>query len=176
MIQFKITFLCPPRRTNFLRLKSAVTVIQKVWRGYRCRRNYQTVSPSHLYRFSSDEIFLDTFEEMNSFVLMLTRRRTNIAPPVKLLFPSDAVWLPAPSGCLQVKEVLQKLPGDSPSRDSHPSPLPRLPHPADILAPPSCRVDPSGLHQGHDSQTPLPEAQGRGKLSLYLLLLLISCC
>uniref|UniRef100_A0A671TT54 Myosin VIIA n=1 Tax=Sparus aurata TaxID=8175 RepID=A0A671TT54_SPAAU len=28
-------------RTNFLRLKSAVTFIQKVWRGYQCRKNYQ---------------------------------------------------------------------------------------------------------------------------------------
>uniref|UniRef100_A0A669BHT1 Myosin VIIAb n=1 Tax=Oreochromis niloticus TaxID=8128 RepID=A0A669BHT1_ORENI len=27
--------------TNFLRLRRAVTVIQKVWRGYRCRKNYQ---------------------------------------------------------------------------------------------------------------------------------------
>uniref|UniRef100_A0A4W6D9R3 Myosin VIIA n=1 Tax=Lates calcarifer TaxID=8187 RepID=A0A4W6D9R3_LATCA len=28
-------------RTNFLRLKNAVIFIQKVWRGYRCRKNYQ---------------------------------------------------------------------------------------------------------------------------------------
>lgn len=90
--------------------------------------------------------------------------------------PSDAVWLLAPSGRLQVQEVLRKLPEDAPLRYPHPSPLPRFPRPADILAASSCRVDPSGLHQGHDSQTPLPEAQGRGKPSLYLLLLLISCC
>uniref|UniRef100_A0A4W6DA15 Myosin VIIA n=1 Tax=Lates calcarifer TaxID=8187 RepID=A0A4W6DA15_LATCA len=31
-------------RTNFLRLKNAVIFIQKVWRGYRCRKNYQIVS------------------------------------------------------------------------------------------------------------------------------------
>ncbi|XP_037126025.1 unconventional myosin-VIIa-like isoform X1 [Syngnathus acus] len=28
------------QRTNFLRLRSAVTVIQKMWRGYRCRNHY----------------------------------------------------------------------------------------------------------------------------------------
>ncbi|KAM9729088.1 unconventional myosin-VIIa-like isoform 2-T3 [Menidia menidia] len=28
-------------RTNFLRIRGAVTVIQKAWRGYRCRKNYQ---------------------------------------------------------------------------------------------------------------------------------------
>ncbi|KAM8835793.1 unconventional myosin-VIIa isoform 1-T1 [Synchiropus picturatus] len=30
-------------RTNFLRLRSSVTFIQKLWRGYLCRRNYQTM-------------------------------------------------------------------------------------------------------------------------------------
>uniref|UniRef100_A0A3B4FWX6 Unconventional myosin-VIIa-like n=1 Tax=Pundamilia nyererei TaxID=303518 RepID=A0A3B4FWX6_9CICH len=35
-------------RTNFLRLKGAVTVIQKVWRGYRCRKNYQIMQSGFL--------------------------------------------------------------------------------------------------------------------------------
>lgn len=34
-------------RTNFLRVKNAVIVIQKFWRGYCCRKNYQIVSPLH---------------------------------------------------------------------------------------------------------------------------------
>uniref|UniRef100_A0AAX7SFR4 Myosin VIIAb n=1 Tax=Astatotilapia calliptera TaxID=8154 RepID=A0AAX7SFR4_ASTCA len=37
-----------PPRTNFLRLKGAVTVIQKVWRGYRCRKNYQIMQSGFL--------------------------------------------------------------------------------------------------------------------------------
>uniref|UniRef100_A0A7N6ATC0 Myosin VIIAb n=1 Tax=Anabas testudineus TaxID=64144 RepID=A0A7N6ATC0_ANATE len=35
-------------RTNFLRLKSAVTFIQTVWRGYRCRKNYQIMQSGFL--------------------------------------------------------------------------------------------------------------------------------
>ncbi|XP_030294075.1 unconventional myosin-VIIa isoform X3 [Sparus aurata] len=35
-------------RTNFLRLKSAVTFIQKVWRGYQCRKNYQIMKSGFL--------------------------------------------------------------------------------------------------------------------------------
>ncbi|KAL3970657.1 Bcl-2-modifying factor [Sarotherodon galilaeus] len=35
-------------RTNFLRLRGAVTVIQKVWRGYRCRKNYQIMQSGFL--------------------------------------------------------------------------------------------------------------------------------
>uniref|UniRef100_A0A669D331 Myosin VIIAb n=1 Tax=Oreochromis niloticus TaxID=8128 RepID=A0A669D331_ORENI len=34
--------------TNFLRLRRAVTVIQKVWRGYRCRKNYQIMQSGFL--------------------------------------------------------------------------------------------------------------------------------
>ncbi len=100
--------------------------------------------------------------------------RVSVHAHLKTLFsPSDEAWLLAPSGCLQVEEVLQKLPDDSPSCNTHPSSLPWLHHPSDLLAASPCRVDTSGLHQGHDSQTPLPEAQGRGKLLLHLLLLLI---
>lgn len=45
--------LSPLCRTNFLRLRSAVTVIQKVWRGYRCMRNYRTVSLFQLFLLCS---------------------------------------------------------------------------------------------------------------------------
>lgn len=34
----------PPFRSNFLRLKSAATLIQRHWRGHYCRRNYELVS------------------------------------------------------------------------------------------------------------------------------------
>uniref|UniRef100_A0A8C5C3V0 Myosin VIIA n=1 Tax=Gadus morhua TaxID=8049 RepID=A0A8C5C3V0_GADMO len=35
--------VCVLRRTHFLRVRRAVTVIQKMWRGYCCRKNYRTV-------------------------------------------------------------------------------------------------------------------------------------
>ena len=34
----------PPFRANFLKLKSAATLIQSHWRGHYCRRNYELVS------------------------------------------------------------------------------------------------------------------------------------
>lgn len=34
----------PPFRSNFLKLKSAATLIQRHWRGHYCRRNYELVS------------------------------------------------------------------------------------------------------------------------------------
>ncbi|KAI4797686.1 hypothetical protein KUCAC02_024926 [Chaenocephalus aceratus] len=35
-------------RTHYLRLRSAVTLIQRLWRGYQCRKNFQKVSPSDM--------------------------------------------------------------------------------------------------------------------------------
>lgn len=49
-----------PPRTKFLRLKGAVTVIQKAWRGYQCRKNYQIVSRLH-----QQPVFLSFFMHWN---------------------------------------------------------------------------------------------------------------
>uniref|UniRef100_A0A4W5N186 Myosin motor domain-containing protein n=1 Tax=Hucho hucho TaxID=62062 RepID=A0A4W5N186_9TELE len=31
------------KRTNFLRVRRSVTLIQKMWRGYRCRKDYSAM-------------------------------------------------------------------------------------------------------------------------------------
>lgn len=88
---------------------------------------------------------------------------------------ADEEGFPAPAGPLQVQEVLQELPAGPGSAHPHPGPVPWLSPPAEFLAASSCRSDHPGLHQGHDCQTTLPEAQGRGKKFLYLLLLPLLC-
>lgn len=77
---------------------------------------------------------------------------------VMLLAPSDAEWLPAPPGRLQVQEVLQKLPPDPPPHHSDPGPLSGLPDPTDVLATAARCVDHPGLYPGHDRPPPLPQA------------------
>lgn len=100
---WSLSTLC---RTNFLRLRSAVTVIQKVWRGYRCMRNYRTVSLFQLFLLCSllqVTVVAVLFFFGNEFIFTVTPALTsrNLSTSV-----SDAVWLLAPSGRLQVAEIL----------------------------------------------------------------------
>lgn len=78
--------LSPLCRTNFLRLRSAVTVIQKVWRGYRCMRNYRTVSPFQLFCcvvcFRSLYLLLFFFLEINSYPQSHLSSPLGTSPPL----------------------------------------------------------------------------------------------